>query len=56
MISWIISNGGTLLVSAVLIAVVAGIVRKMRKDKKQGKSCCGGDCGHCGMGCSCHHK
>ncbi|WP_163428001.1 FeoB-associated Cys-rich membrane protein [Eubacterium pyruvativorans] len=57
MIAWIVSNAGTLLVSAALIGIVTGIIRKMIRDKKQGKSCCGGDCSHCshcGTGGSCH--
>ena len=44
---------GTVVVLAILAGVVALIVRKMIKDKKNGKSIqCGGDCsdsgGHCG--------
>lgn len=38
---------GTVVVGAVLLLVVAGIVRVMVKDKKRGKASCGGDCGHC---------
>ena len=40
---------GTVVVLAILAGVVALIVRKMIKDKKNGKSIqCGGDCSHCG--------
>lgn len=40
---------GTLIVGIILAGAVALIVRKMIKDKKNGKSIqCGGDCGHCG--------
>ena len=40
---------GTVVVGAVLVGVVALIVRSMVKDKKNGKSLqCGGDCSHCG--------
>ena len=42
---------GTFVVGAVLVLVVAAIVRSMIKDKKSGKSACGGDCSHC-KGCS----
>ena len=42
---------GTIVVAAVLIAVVALVIRSMIKDKKNGKSPrCGGDCGKC-RGC-----
>ena len=39
---------------AVLLVVVGLIVRGMIKDRKQGKSSCGGDCASCHGGCS--HK
>ena len=43
---------GTVVVLAILAGVVALIVRKMIKDKKNGKSIqCGGDCSHCGGHC-----
>ena len=44
---------GTVVVLAILAGVVALIVRKMIKDKKNGKSiqCGGGDCSHCGGHC-----
>ena len=44
---------GDLLVGAVLVAMVAAIVRSMIRDKKNGKSIqCGGDCRHCGGHCN----
>ena len=43
---------GPVVVLAILAGVVALIVRKMIKDKKNGKSIhCGGDCSHCGGHC-----
>ena len=43
---------GTVVVLAILAGVVALIVRKMIKDKKNGKSIqYGGDCSHCGGHC-----
>mgnify|MGYP000259531827 FL=1 len=43
---------GTVVVLAILAGVVALIVRKMIKDKKNGKSIqCGGDSSHCGGHC-----
>jgi hypothetical protein len=53
-------NFGTLIVLAVLILIVALILRKMYRDVKAGRSplcdnanCshCGGNCGHCHSGC-----
>ncbi len=43
---------GTIIVAAILIGVVALIIRSMIKDKKRGKSViCGGECRHCGHTC-----
>lgn len=43
---------GTVVVGGVLALIVAVIIRKMIRDKKNGKSIqCGGDCKHCGGGC-----
>lgn len=40
---------GTLIVSVILIASVALIIRSMIHDKKKGKSLqCGGNCSSCG--------
>ena len=54
MLSWIEANLGTIIVSVVLILIVTGIIIVMIRDKKQGKSTCGGNCAHCKMcaGCS----
>lgn len=41
---------GTIVVLAVLTGAVFLIIRGMVRDKKQGKSDCGGDCSKCG-GC-----
>lgn len=42
---------GTIVVGAVLIIIVALIIRSMIKDKRNGKSLqCGGDCSKC-KGC-----
>ena len=43
---------GTAIVALALLSVVALIIRKMIKDKKQGKSIQGGcECKHCGGHC-----
>jgi len=41
---------GTMIVLGLLLAVVSGIVIVLRRDRKQGKSTCGGNCAHC-RGC-----
>ena len=54
MLQWISVNIGTIAVGLVLLAVVILIVRIMMRDKKQGKSSCGGNCASCGGCCACH--
>ena len=54
MLQAIADNAGTILISLALVALAAGIVVKLRRDKKQGKSSCGGNCGCCPMSGSCH--
>ena len=56
MFDWLSANIGTIMITLILIAVVAAIILVMRRDKKNGKSACGGNCGHCPMGGSCHHS
>ena len=66
MFQGIIDNAGTILVSLALIGLVAWIVAGLRKNKKQGKSSCGCNCGstntHCGncsgrtSGCGCGNR
>ena len=51
---WLSENAGTLLISLGLIAMVIGIVHRLRADRRQGKSACGGNCGACAMHGCCH--
>ena len=41
MLSWIMENIGTILITIVLAVIVVLIIRSLVKDKKQGKSSCG---------------
>lgn len=44
---------GTAIVAAIVIGMIAMIIKSMVNDKKNGKSIqCGGDCKHCGGHCS----
>lgn len=56
MFAWLSENIATVIICAVLIAIVAAIIVKLIKDKKQGKSSCGCGCADCPMGGSCHSK
>ncbi len=56
MLNWITNNIGTIIISAVLIAIVAAIIVSMVRKKRQGKSvvCSCGSCNGCAMSGSCH--
>ena len=56
MFAWLSANIGTILIVLVLLAVVIGIIVKLRKDKKKGVSTCGGNCAHCAMHGACHQQ
>ena len=48
--TFLINNIGTILTGAVLLIIVALVLRTMIRDKKTGKSGCGG----CSNACACH--
>ncbi len=52
--TWLINNIGTILVLALLIAIVAFIILHIKKDKAAGKSSCGCGCANCAMRGKCH--
>lgn len=54
MISFIIQNIATVIISLVLILIVAAIVAGLIKNKKKGKSSCGYGCANCAMQNMCH--
>lgn len=56
MFDWLAENLGTILITLVLFAVLAGIVVSMYRDKKKGKSSCGCGCEHCAMHGTCHKQ
>ncbi|MDE6502399.1 MAG: FeoB-associated Cys-rich membrane protein [Ruminococcus sp.] len=45
---------GTIVTALILIAVIALIIFRMIKDKKDGKSSCGCGCEHCANSAHCH--
>ncbi|MGN0492883.1 MAG: FeoB-associated Cys-rich membrane protein [Acutalibacteraceae bacterium] len=56
MLAWLTDNIATIIICAVLIAVVAAIIVSMVRNKKKGKSACGCWCSDCPMSGSCHPK
>ena len=53
MLAFISDNIATVIICAVLIAVVAAIIVGMAKNRKKGKSSCGCGCAGCPMNGSC---
>lgn len=51
---WLICHWGTMLVCLLILLAVTAVVYVLRRDKKQGKSSCGGGCAGCAMRGSCH--
>ena len=54
MLAWLSANLINMVLIAVIVLVVGFLIRGMIRDKKAGKSSCGGNCASCGAcgGCS----
>ena len=53
MLLWLEANLVSILLSALLIAAVALIIRGLIRDRKAGKHICGGSCGACACSGAC---
>ena len=56
MLHWITENLSTIVVSAILLAIVSSISLHLIRQRKRGKSSCGCNCAHCAMHGRCHDK
>lgn len=56
MLTWIMENMATIIISAALLLVVAAIVSGMVRGKRKGKSSCGCGCAGCAMNGACHTR
>lgn len=56
MLQFLENNAGTIVVGIILLLVVAIVIRKLYRDKKQGKSSCGCGCENCASAGMCHKK
>ena len=54
-LSWLAANIGTIVICAIIVAIVVLLVWSLIRDKKKGKTCCGG-CSGCSMSGVCHSK
>ena len=52
--AWFADNLGTILLSAVLIVIVALIIRKQIRDRLSGRTSCGCGCENCASRGLCH--
>ncbi len=55
MAAWLAGNLVNIVIIAVIVLAVALAVGSMIRDKKAGKSSCGGNCASCGA-CACHSQ
>ncbi len=55
MLAFVTGNLGTILITLFLVLIVALAIYSLVKDKKQGRSSCGGSCAHCKMCTACSH-
>ena len=56
MLHWVSANLSTIIVSAVLLAIIIAISIYLIRQKKKGSSSCGCNCAHCAMHGQCHSK
>ena len=56
MLNWITANLSTIVISAILLAIVTSISLHLIRQKKQGRSSCGCNFAHCAMHGECHGK
>ena len=54
MLTWLMENMATIIISAVLVLFVAAILVSMVRGKRKGKSSCGCGCAGCAMNGACH--
>ena len=53
---WLSENWGIVLVGLALLEMVTAIVRRLIRDKGQGRFACGYNCASCPMGVACHKQ
>ncbi len=54
MLTWLMENMATIIISAVLVLMVSMSIASMVRSKKKGKSSCGCGCAGCAMNGACH--
>ncbi len=54
MLTWLMENMATIIISAVLVLMVSISIASMVRSKRKGKSSCGCGCAGCAMNGACH--
>lgn len=54
--TWLLENLATILISAILLAVIAAIIVHLVHNRRAGKTSCGCGCSSCPMEGKCHPK
>lgn len=54
MLAFLEENLGTILIGAVLLAIIAAILWRMIRNRKKGSCSCGSGCEHCAGASACH--
>ena len=56
MLHWITENLSTIIVSAILLAIISATSVYLIRQRKKGRRSCGCNCAHCAMHGTCHSK
>ena len=56
MLHWIAENLSTIIVSAILLAIIIATSVYLIRQRKKGRSSCGCNCARCAMHGTCHSK
>ena len=56
MYEWLSSHIADICLTALLVIIIAAIIAKLIRDRKNGRSSCGCDCGHCANSSLCRFK
>ncbi len=54
MLTWLMENMATIIISAVLVLMVSMSIASIVRSKRKGKSSCGCGCAGCAMNGACH--
>ncbi len=56
MLNWVTANLSTIIVSAILLAIIIATSTYLIRQRKRERNSCGCNCAHCAMHGGCHSK